>query len=116
MFPFAKDVVINRDWEQNVLVLLVFAVQRALNLTQDWTACQRVLGADYDQFVVNLDAAVNLAPDRLAPFRIFWKIPHACCFGLQVSIETLTESLILTAVTDEAGVKINWLADERADR
>jgi hypothetical protein len=66
--------------------------------------------AGHYQLIVNFNALVNLSPHRLSPPCIFWKVPCANAFSLQVCKETVRESLVFGAVADEAGVELDGLS------
>ena len=93
VLPGVEEVEVQRDGEEDVFglaglaSLVVFAPECSFDLAEHRAAGERVLGADDDQFVVDADAAVDLAPDRFAPLGVFREVPASHALGLQVRVQ-----------------------------
>jgi len=77
VIPFVKEVIVNADGKQHILVFAVFLLQGALDFANDGRAFERMLGADHHQLAIMPDGRVNLIPHRFASLGIFVKLPTA---------------------------------------
>ena len=60
---------------------------------------------NHNKLVVNFDAPIDFVPDGFFPNGVFREIPDTHIAGAKVGIDAITEPLIETPVTDEAGIE-----------
>jgi len=97
------------------LFALSLPLPRGLDLAFHPRALDGALREHQQQFVVPSNRFLDPILEFLADFQILRRKPAAHPLGLQVSIESIGELLVLGRIADEAGVELDGPPHQRAD-
>ena len=105
--------VVNPNRKKHRAVLASFALERYFHFGFHPRASDRILRQDEEELVVNADSLVDAGSELVADLQILWRVPAADALRLEICVEPLGELLIDARMADEAGVKVEWLPNER---
>src|SRR5207244_2510375 len=74
-----------------------------------------MLRKDDQEFIIEPYRLINAVSEFVSNFQIFRSKPAAYVFTLQIGIEPLGKLLILTGITDKAGVVLNGVLSQGTD-
>src|SRR5712692_2481101 len=94
---------IDADWEEHRLSLLLFFFQCGSNLALHPGAFKRMFREHQQQLVILADGLIDAHMDIVTNLHILWRKPTAHPLALKVGVESLGKIFIFAGVTDETG-------------
>src|SRR5579859_4924223 len=107
------DSVIYADWKEDVSFLFALPGKRCLYFIVYPFTFHRGLREDKQKPILEPDLLINTRPDPVPDLHVFRRKPAANILALQIGIESFSNLLVVTGVTDETTVVLNRSADER---
>ena len=107
--------VVNPDRKEDGGALLAFSCQGRFDLFLYPLTRHRSLGQNEKQLVINADRFIDAYP-YFGPYgEIFWGKPAPYTLVLEIRMKAFGKGMVLARVTDEAGVKLEGLIEERRE-
>jgi len=107
------DRVVDPHWKEDGGALLAFSCQGRFDLSLYPLTRHRSLGQNKKQLVLNADRFIDAYP-YFGPYgEIFWGKPAPYTLVLEIRMKAFGKGMVLARVTDEAGVELKGLIEER---
>jgi hypothetical protein len=104
---------IDADGKQHGLATAPLLGERFADLVLDSVAGDRVLREDQQQLIADANGGVDRVPRLRADRQVVRREPTAYAAVLQVGVQPLYERVVLGRVTDEAGIILDRLFEQR---